>query len=85
MEHELKKDFRQIAKGIEKGIFPREPGDVQVLFDLFSTALTLMDTLNNFQDTMYQKKELTTPNHVLLRGEWKENGPVNFKKYTPSH
>ena len=57
MGHELKKAFRQIAKGIEKGIFPREPGDVQVLFDLFSTALTLRDTLNNFQDTMYQNKK----------------------------
>jgi len=57
MEHELKKAFRQIAKGIEKGIFPLELEDVQALFDLFSTALTLRDTLNNFQDTMYQNKK----------------------------
>jgi hypothetical protein len=57
MEHELKKAFKQIAKGIEKGIFPLELEDVKALIDIFSTALALSDTLNNYHDTIYQNKK----------------------------
>lgn len=55
MEHELKKGFSQLANNIENGGLTVE--QAKALIDIFSTALALSDTLNDYQDTMYQNKK----------------------------